>query len=748
MKQSLQFPKTNKEMEPSSTPLNKAPLHSIRSLHTVVFNRIFAVIYTLALLCLLYHHALKLLNSTTLPSFFVSISMFISDILLGFMWITAQGFRICPVTRQEFPENLEKIVDRKDFPALDIFICTADPYKEPPINVVNTALSVMAYDYPTEKLSIYVSDDGGSELTLCAFMEAAKFGTHWLGFCRENKVMDRCPDAYFRRQYTMNSQTEKIKIMYEYMKKRVENVVESGRIDEYITSEEERQAFSKWTKGFSRQDHPAVIQVLLESGKDKDVTGHSMPNLIYVSRQKSSTSPHHFKAGALNTLLRVSATMTNGPIILTQDCDMFSNDPKTPYNLLCYLMDPSIRPKLAYVQFPQCFHGLNKNDIYSSEMKRWFHINPKGMDGLFGPDNMGSGCFFVRRALFGGPSESSFVQPEMARLSPDYAVNGSIKSEYILDLANHVAGCDYENRTNWGTKMGFRYGSLVEDYYTGYHLHSQGWKSIFCHPKRPAFLGDIPNSLFDVVNQGIRWSIGLLEVAFSKYSPLTFGMRALGPRMSLCYAHYAFSPTWSIPITIYAFLPQLTLLNKMYIFPQVSDPWFFLYVFLFLGAYGQDCLEFILAQGTFARWWNEQRIWIIRGLSNYFFGSLEFIIKNMGFATHGFNVTSKVVDDEQSKRYDQGIFEFGVHSPIFFPLATAAIINLVALLGGTMQILKGGNLDDVFVQLFVAGFAMLNCLPIYEAMILRPDKGRMPTKTTIISIFLAWSLYLVASLIL
>ena len=28
-----------------------------------------------------------------------------------------------------------------------------------------------------------------------------------------------------------------------------------------------------------------------------------MPNLIYVSREKSRTAPHHFKAGALNVLV-------------------------------------------------------------------------------------------------------------------------------------------------------------------------------------------------------------------------------------------------------------------------------------------------------------------------------------------------------------------------------------------------------------------------------------------------------------
>ncbi|KAL0324176.1 UNVERIFIED_CONTAM: Cellulose synthase-like protein G2 [Sesamum calycinum] len=112
----------------------------------------------------------------------MSFLLFISDVVLAYMWSTTQAFRMNPVHRQAFPENLQKVLDRKDFPAMDIFICTADPYKEPPINVVNTALSVMAYDYPTEKLSVYVSDDGGSELTMFAFMEAAKFGSNGCHF--------------------------------------------------------------------------------------------------------------------------------------------------------------------------------------------------------------------------------------------------------------------------------------------------------------------------------------------------------------------------------------------------------------------------------------------------------------------------------------------------------------------------------------------------------------------------------------
>lgn len=67
--------------------------------------------------------------------------------------------------------------------------------------------------------------------------------------------------------------------------------------------------------------------------------------------------------------LRVSGIMTNAPIILTLDCDMYSNDPSTPKRALCYFLDQYLWPKLAYIQTPQHFHGLNRADIYASEFK-------------------------------------------------------------------------------------------------------------------------------------------------------------------------------------------------------------------------------------------------------------------------------------------------------------------------------------------------------------------------------------------
>lgn len=195
-------------------------------------------------------------------------------------------------------------------------------------------------------------------------------------------------------------------------------------------------------------------------------------------------------------------------------------------------------------------------------------------------------------------------------------------------------------------------------------------------------------------------------------------------------------------------MENFELSNLFLMILQVSDPLFFLYAFLFLGAYGRECLDFILARSTIERWWNEQRMWLIKGLTSFSFGGIEYVTKVLGIATQGFNVTSKVVDDEQGKRYDQGMFEFGVPSPMFVPLSTAAIVNLIAFLYGFLEVLRGGNLDALFLQMFVAGFGVLNSLPIYEAMVLRADKGRMPTKITIISAFLACALYITSSFIL
>ncbi|KAL0873448.1 hypothetical protein Bca101_023153 [Brassica carinata] len=709
-------------MEPERK--RSAALHTCHPCRRTIPYRIYAIIHTCGIISLMYNHAHSLATAdTTLTTSL----LLIADVVLAFMWATTTCLRFNPIHRTEYP-NKYVAKPKEDFPKLDVFICTANPYKEPPMMVVNTALSVMAYDYPSDKISVYVSDDGGSSLTLFALMEAAKFSEHWLPFCKKNNVQDRSPEVYFssKSQY-WTDEAENIKTMYEDMKKRVEHVVNSGNVDthHFTKSDQFYDVFDLWTiNNFTRHDHPTIIKVLLNNETAK------MPNLIYASREKSRATPHHFKAGALNTLLRVSSVMTNAPVILTLDCDMFSNNPRTPLHALCYLSDPKINSTLGFVQFPQKFHGINKNDIYASELRRSFVINMVGFDGLMGPAYAGTGCFFNRRAFYGPPT--NLILPEVDELGPNWIADKRIKDHDVLALAHNVAGCNYERNSNWGSKIGFRYGSLVEDYYTGYSLHCEGWRSVFCSPPKTAFYGDSPKCLIDVVSQQKRWTIGLLEVAFSRFSPVTYGVRSTGLLTGIGYCQYAFWAFWSIPLAIYGFLPQFALLYGVSVFPKSSDPWFWLYIFLFLGSYGQDLLDFVLEGGTCHGWWNDQRMWLIRGFSSFTFGFIEFTLKTLNLSTHGFNLTSKVNDDDkQSKRYEQEIFDFGHSSTMFFPITMVAIINLFALLYGIYGIFFWD--EGLVLELMLVSFAVVNNWPIYMAMVLREDDGKLPKNVCILA---------------
>ncbi|KAL5539182.1 hypothetical protein UlMin_042796 [Ulmus minor] len=56
-----------------------------------------------------------------------------------------------------------------------IFVSTVDPLKEPPLVTANTVLSILAVDYPVDKVSCYVSDNGATMLTFEALSETSEF---------------------------------------------------------------------------------------------------------------------------------------------------------------------------------------------------------------------------------------------------------------------------------------------------------------------------------------------------------------------------------------------------------------------------------------------------------------------------------------------------------------------------------------------------------------------------------------------
>lgn len=129
--------------------------------------------------------------------------------------------------------------------------------------------------------------------------------------------------------------------------------------------------------------------------------------------------------------------------------------------------------------------------------------------------------------------------------------------------------------------MGFRYISLVEDYFTGFSLHREGWVSVYINPVRPCFLGTSPICLNDFLVQNTRWYVGLMQVALSRFSPLLFGVKKkMSVLQSMCYAELAYLAIIFLPLYCFAIVPQLCLIYDIPLYPKVRRITQFTYSFL------------------------------------------------------------------------------------------------------------------------------------------------------------------------
>lgn len=84
--------------------------------------------------------------------------------------------------------------------AVDFFVSTVDPLKEPPLITANTVLSILSVDYPVERVSCYVSDDGSSMLTFESLAETTEFARIWVPFCKKYSIEPRAPEFYFSQK--------------------------------------------------------------------------------------------------------------------------------------------------------------------------------------------------------------------------------------------------------------------------------------------------------------------------------------------------------------------------------------------------------------------------------------------------------------------------------------------------------------------------------------------------------------------
>ncbi|GJN40372.1 hypothetical protein PR202_gb29579 [Eleusine coracana subsp. coracana] len=401
------------------------------------------------------------------------LGMLAAELWFGFYWVITQSVRWAPVRRRTFKDRLHARYGSDRLPCVDIFVCTADPQSEPPSLVIATVLSVMAYDYPTEKLTVYLSDDGCSVFTFYALWEASVFAKHWLPFCRRHNIEPRSPAAYFSseekpRDPSVLQEWLFIKGLYEEMTERIDSAVMSGIIPEQ--TKVKHKGFCEWDAGITSEDHQPIVQI------------------------------------------RVSSVISNSPIIMNVDCDMYSNNAESIKDALCFFLDDEKGRKIGFVQYPQNYNNLTKNNIYGNSLNVINEVEMCGLDSVGGQPYIGTGCFHRRETLCG------------IRLSEDYEKhwNQQIKEktqwhiDQIEEKAKSSATCTYEYRTVWGSEIGIIYDCPVEDVITGLAIHCRGWESVNINPSRPAFIGVGPTTLTQTILQHKRFSEDMGFVITSK----------------------------------------------------------------------------------------------------------------------------------------------------------------------------------------------------------------------------------------
>ncbi|KAG0498301.1 hypothetical protein HPP92_002992 [Vanilla planifolia] len=171
----------------------------------------------------------------------------VCEVWFAFSWLLDQAPKLHPINRTTDLKVLKEKFEmptpanptgRSDLPGIDFFVSTADPEKEPPLVTANTILSILAVDYPVEKISCYISDDGGALLTFEAMAEAASFANLWVPFCRKHDIEPRNPDTYFnvkgdptknKRRSDFVKDRRKVKREYDEFKVRINGLPDSIR---------------------------------------------------------------------------------------------------------------------------------------------------------------------------------------------------------------------------------------------------------------------------------------------------------------------------------------------------------------------------------------------------------------------------------------------------------------------------------------------------------------------------------------
>lgn len=119
-------------------------------------------------------------------------------------------------------------------------------------------------------------------------------------------------------------------------------------------------------------------------------------------------------------------------------------------------------------------------------------------------------------------------------------------------------------------QIGLRYGVPVEDFITGLLIQCKGWKSVYYNPPQKAFLGHGATTLLQSLVMHKRWSEGDLQIFFSKFSPIWYGLGRLRPGLIMGYLTYCLWAPNCFATLYYVVVPSVYLWRGISLFPEVS----------------------------------------------------------------------------------------------------------------------------------------------------------------------------------
>ncbi|KAL0300652.1 UNVERIFIED_CONTAM: Cellulose synthase A catalytic subunit [UDP-forming] [Sesamum radiatum] len=734
------------------------------------------IIMRLIILCLFFQYRV---THPVDSAFGLWLTSVICEIWFAFSWVLDQFPKWSPINRQTYIDRLSARYEREGEPsqlaAVDFFVSTVDPLKEPPLITANTVLSILAVDYPVDKVSCYVSDDGAAMLTFESLAETADFARKWVPFCKKFSIEPRAPEFYFSQKIDYL----KDKIQPSFVKeRRAMKVSVSASVcftedyEEYkvrinaLVAKAQKTPDEGWTMadgtpwpGNNTRDHPGMIQVFLGNTGAHDIEGNELPRLVYVSREKRPGYQHHKKAGAENALVRVSAVLTNAPYILNLDCDHYVNNSKAIREAMCFMMDPEVGRDTSPLRLWTFISSHLNQEIFILLMawqlllllSRQKATKEKDLAEVYRDakrEDLNAAIFNLREIESYDEHERSLLISQMSfektfglssvfiesTLMENGGVAESANPSTLIKEAIHVISCGYEEKTAWGKEIGWIYGSVTEDILTGFKMHCRGWRSIYCMPLRPAFKGSAPINLSDRLHQVLRWALGSVEIFLSRHCPLWYGFG--GGRLKwlqrLAYINTIVYPFTSLPLVAYCSLPAICLLTGKFIIPTLSNLASILFLGLFLSIILTSVLELRWSGVSIEALWRNEQFWVIGGVSAHLFAVFQGFLKMLAGLDTNFTVTAKAADDTEF-----GELYIIKWTTVLIPPTSILIVNLVGVVAGFSDALNSGYeaWGPLFGKVFFAFWVILHLYPFLKGLMGR--QNRTPTIVVLWSVLLA-----------